>query len=89
MSWSFSGTGKPAALAKKAEEDRTRGKCVEPEETIRQTAFDIIAKSLGAMPENLPVEIAANGSQSKPQHDQEKFANNFSLSIKPLWGFVE
>lgn len=87
MSWSFSGIGLPGPLAAKARVDMTKCRCIEPEQTIKAMALNIIEHSLLAMPADYPVKIIANGSQGSPVEGQ--FVNNFTLTIEPIYGFVK
>jgi hypothetical protein len=90
MSWSFSGMGKPLAVMAKARKDLSQYKCLEPEEAIKNHILDIIDLSLSAYPSNAPVRIEASGSQHKPDSAKPDTAiNNLSVSINPLYGFIE
>ena len=66
-------------------------KCIEPEESIKANVVEIVKQALGAMPPGSIVEVIASGSQSNIDYnDPSKGATNqLSVSIKPLWGFVE
>jgi hypothetical protein len=87
MSWSFNATGKPAAVLAKMKADLARNKCVEPEETIKNGVLDIVDKALSAFPAGSPVEVSACGSQSTDATGAA--ANQLTVNIKPLWGFLE
>lgn len=88
MSWSTSAVGKPAAVAAKIAADIARIKCIEPEEAIKNKLGEAIAAALAAFPPESAVSIEANGSQSSSS--QPGIAtNSFSVSVKPLYGFVE
>lgn len=89
MSWSFIGMGKPDALAVKAAADMSRIKCVEPEETIKAKAIEIIEVALAAYPKTIAVDISAGGSQWTNGIDSSIATNTFTLMIKPVHGFVE
>lgn len=91
MSWSFSCVGKPAAVLKAADDQFSRVKCAEPEETLRQQALESIKKSLSMMPDSTAVQVDACGSQYSLDVAEGKpgFINTFKLEIKPLYGFVE
>lgn len=94
MSWSFYGVGKSSAVLTKAKNELSKIKCSEPEEAIKNSASNIIEASLLAMPEVSAVTIKASGSQG-PAYNNEgklvegKFVNTFTMSIEPLYGFIE
>lgn len=88
MSWSVSAVGKPAAVAAKLNDDFARmSPCVEPEETIRQSARSMISTALGSFRADQPVRVEASGSQNTI--DNEPQYNQLKVSIEPIWGFVE
>jgi len=88
MSWSVSGIGKAAAVRKAiAQQFANGGKCVEPEETIRQTAASLIDKALEGQSDAIAVRVIANGSQSMSSGVVNN--NSCSISVEPLYGFVE
>jgi hypothetical protein len=87
MSWSFYAVGKPAAVLAKARTDFSRITCSEPEETIKGKVLNILEASLLAMPESSAVSIKAMGSQVAGSDG--KATNNLSVSIEPMFGFVE
>lgn len=89
MSWSFYATGKPKAVLAKAdtEFERIAGYVAEPERSIAGQVHDTIKTALSAMPESSAVTIQSSGSQSAL--DDGRFANTVSLSIQPIYGFVE
>lgn len=87
MSWSFVAVGKPAAILEKARKDMTTYRCAEPEETIKGKVLNIIEASLLAFPEASAIEVNASGSQSMP--DPGHAINSLSVTIKPLYGFIE
>jgi hypothetical protein len=90
MSWSFSATGRPGAVAAKAAADLAKLKCVEPEETIKNKVLEIIATSLATFPPSSVVQVEAGGHQSTRLQDAFGVVfNQLSLTIKPLYGFVE
>ena len=89
MSWSIGGfLGKaPAVRAKVAKAFADSGKCSEPEETIRQSAAQIIDAALAAQAESQVVEVSASGSMSK---NGDVVTNNaVTISVVPKWGFIE
>lgn len=68
--------------------------CSEPEESIRRSVLTIITAALSAMPATAVVKVSASGSQSATyNHDTKTYdsdaVNQVSLSIEPIWGFVE
>lgn len=87
MSWSVSAMGKPAAVATKLAADFARIKCTEPEESIKNTVASAVATGLAAFPPNQAVSVEASGSQSSSNPGEA--TNSLSVSLKPLWGFVE
>jgi hypothetical protein len=89
MSWSVAAVGKASAVAAKLAKDIAASKCSEPEETVKNTVGTAIASALAGFPPNYAVEVMASGSQSKPDHTKEETTNQLSVTIKPLWGFVE
>jgi hypothetical protein len=91
MSWSISAIGKPAAVAAKLAAEFAKNSCSEPEESIRQSVATIVATSLRAFPPDHAVRVEASGSQSCPDFSKapNEKTNNLSVSIMPIWGFVE
>lgn len=68
MSWSFSGIGKPLAVAAKAREAADNGGkpyCAEPEETIRKEALEVVAKAASSLNAETVVQVNASGSMWK------------------------
>ncbi len=64
MSWSVLAIGKaPAVRAEIAKQFANASKCVEPEETLRQGAAQLIDASLEAQASHSDVRVAASGSQ--------------------------
>ena len=90
MSWSTSAIGKPAAVAAQVEKTLSNIKCMEPEETIKNTIKGILATALAAFPPNMAVKVDANGSQSVPDSATPTVTtNSLYVKIEPLYGFVE
>lgn len=90
MSWSLSSRlGKAAAVraAVAKEIASSTGKCSEPEETIRQQAFQIIDAALAAQNPNTVLEFSASGSMSTS--NGEVVSNTLNIKIEPKWGFLE
>lgn len=83
MSWSVSATGMSKAVATAVATQFTRLKCEEPEETIKNNIASIIAATLAAYPDDMPVTVAASGSQNGT-----KDVNTVNLSITPHWNFL-
>lgn len=91
MSWSVSAVGKPKAVAAAIAAQAANNKCKEPEEGIKSTVVEIVATACNAMPEGSAVEVTASGSmQCVDYNDPSKGnTNQLTVSIKPLFGFVE
>jgi hypothetical protein len=89
MSWSVSAVGRASAVASKLAGDFANSKCSEPEETIKNTVASAVASALSAFPPNTPVRVAASGSQSQPDHAKPEKVNQLTVSIEPLWNFLE
>lgn len=93
MSWSVSAVGRPKAVAAKIAKDIVAITCPEPEQTIKQSVATAIAAALEHYPEGYAVSVSASGSQS-PGYDSEKHTpqgllNSLTVSISPLYGFVD
>jgi hypothetical protein len=90
MSWSVGAIGKASAVATEIAKQFTNGsKCAEPEESIRQAAASLIATSLGAQTDpSKAVKVQASGSQSE-DYTTKLVSNSLSISIEPVYGFVE
>ena len=88
MSWSVSAVGKPVAVAEKLAKDFAKIQCQEPEETIKNHVAAAIAAGLSAFPPMLTVSVRASGSQSVNPHTCGT-ANQLSVTLEPLYGFVE
>ena len=88
MSWSVSAFGKaPAVRTAIAKQFEQGGKCMEPEETIRQSAAAIIDAALAGQAPSQVVEVSASGSMST---NSGKFTSNtLNIAVTPRWGFVE
>src|ERR1700758_5741504 len=90
MSWSIGAVGKAPAVAAKIAADIARIKCTEPEETIKNTVGDALARALAVMPPNMAVRVDAAGSQYAPDSTKPtEFQNSLSVKLEPLYGFVE
>ena len=89
MSWSFYGTGKPHAVARKAAVELGRITCMEPEQTIKLYVGKIIETALLEFPESgAAVKVEAIGSQAT-DGTTGTHINQLSLTISPIYGFVE
>jgi hypothetical protein len=92
MSWSVVAIGKARAVRIEIAGQFARGsKCSEPEETIRQSAAELIDRALSSTSEIFAVKVTANGSQgfkdySKPENGVH---NNLNIGIEVQHGFVE
>jgi hypothetical protein len=94
MSWSVSAVGKPKAVAASiAAQFATSHKCAEPEESIRQSTASTLAAAIEAQDPDSAVSVSAGGSQSEKYGPDGKrtgvFTNSLSVSVQPLYGFVE
>jgi hypothetical protein len=90
MSWSYAGHGRSSAVAADAAKRLDAIKCPEPEQTIKGKLGSIIALSLAALPEGLPVKVSASGSQYAPDASKPgEVINSVHLTIEPLSGFLE
>lgn len=90
MSWSVGAIGKTPAVRAQIANEFARNPCSEPEESVRQSAAATIDAALAAQDANIGVNVYANGSQSfKDYAAQTGVSNNLSITIEPIWGFVE
>jgi hypothetical protein len=83
MSWSV-GTKGPVTQVKDviAKQFETSGPCIEPEETIRQKARELIALALEHQGYSPNVEVSAYGSQST-DYETKAISNSLSIIITP------
>jgi len=89
MSWSVGATGKAAAVAKAiAKQFADAGKCVEPEETVRQAALSVISAAINGQGPKAAVTVNASGHQSGLPGTNE-VSNTLTISVQPLYGFIE
>lgn len=86
MSWSFNAIGRPAAVAAKLKADLARNKCVEPEETIKNTIVDLVGIALAAYPDGAVVKVEAYGSQSTVLTQS---THSLKLELTTIHEFVE
>ena len=93
MSWSVSAVGKSDVVAAVIEKQfENGGKCMEPEESIRQAARALLAASLKAQVPSAAVEVSAGGSQSTGASipgGPDVVRNTLTLTVKPFWNFLE
>lgn len=87
MSWSISATGMPEAVAAAIADQASKFKCPEPEQTILQSAVEIIAVACKSMPKDQAVAASASGAQTCKDAGNGE-CNQLAMSIEPLWGFV-
>jgi hypothetical protein len=85
MSWSVSAIGKPAAVASKVAADLSSYKCVEPEETIKQTAGQALIAAINAQDPDSVIQVTASGQSGTAP----KLNNTLNVSITPIYGFIE
>ena len=88
MSWSVAAIGKPAAVrAAIADQFAKGGKCAEPEETVRLEAAAMMDAALAGQTDPAKaVKVSASGSMSQ---SGTTISNSLSVSVEPLYGFVE
>lgn len=89
MSWGVSGTGRaPAVRAAIAMQFARHGKCMEPEETVRQAAATLIDAAIAAQDPTATLKVSANGSQST-DYTTKKVTNSLTLVVEPISQFIE
>jgi hypothetical protein len=92
MSWSVAAIGKTSAVRTSiASQFANGGKCVEPEESIRQGVAALLDKALESTSPSYAIKVVANGSQgyknySKPE---EGVYNSLNISLEVQHGFIE
>lgn len=86
MSWSFSGIGKGAAVARLARKAKEQPACSEPEETFRVQALELVALSAEAQGDDVVVKASGSGSMWKDGDVIRQ--NNIKIEVEPLYGFV-
>lgn len=90
MSWSVAAIGKAPAVRKEIADQFSRGKCNEPEETIRLQAAKLIDMALEATDPSYVVKVYANGHQSYTDWNKKANSNNaFNMVLEPQHGFLE
>lgn len=91
MSWSVSAVGKAEAVAKEISIQFAKsGKCMEPEETIKNAVAGTIAVALQAQDPQIAVKVQASGSMGyKNWKDHAGCGNSLNITIEPMFNFVE
>ena len=89
MSWSITLHGRPARVIESAKNQLGAQKCMEPEESIKGKVLEIIEACLSAYGDGTAVKLQASGSQYNPDLNDKQKLNSLSLSIEPLWNFLE
>jgi FlaG/FlaF family flagellin (archaellin) len=90
MSWGIGYVGKAPAVRTQCATEFANNPCAEPEETVRQAAAAVIDAALASQDASNVVRVAASGSQSfKNYTDQTGVTNSLSITIEPLYGFLE
>ena len=92
MSWSVAAIGKSDAVKKDIAAQFVRGgKCVEPEESIRQEVAKIINTAVGSIHNSFVVKVAASGSQGYKNYNkpEDGVYNVLNISVEVVHGFVE
>ena len=92
MSWSVGAVGKSPAIRTEIANQFTRGsKCIEPEESIRQSAAQTIDKALESISGPFAVKVLAGGSQNYKNYSkpEDGIYNNLTITIEVLHNFVE
>lgn len=88
MSWSVQAVGKVPAVCVEVAKQFSQGKCIDPEESIRKAAMDVIAAAIAAQGSNVVIKVAASGSQST-DYVTNVIRNQLNIVIEPLYGFLE
>jgi hypothetical protein len=95
MSWSVSAQGKPVAVRDAIAKQFAAISCTQPEEDIKESVAESIASALSFYPPDVPVKVIASGSQQDPdwgkktEENRGLRINSLSVSIEPIWGFLE
>jgi hypothetical protein len=91
MSWSVSAIGRvPAVRAAIAKQFADGGKCVEPEESIRQAAAKVLDSVIVAQDPTNVVKVTASGSQSfKDYGTKTGIGNGLTIVVEPIFWFLE
>lgn len=93
MSWSVGAIGKAPAVAVKLKADLDAMTCSEPENSVKDGAGVALIAALAAQSPTAVVKASASGSQSQT-YDKDGTTvllvnNTLSISVEPVWGFVE
>ena len=90
MSWSVTAIGKASAVKKAvAKQFVDGGKCMEPEETIRQSVATTIDTALGGFDADAFVQVSASGSQGYLNYSEKTGVfNSLTIEVKPLFGLL-
>ncbi len=90
MSWGVAATGKAPAVRTKLADDFSKITCSEPEQTVMKSAAAAIDAALAAQDLVTVVEVSASGSQRYKDYTAKTgVTNRLSVSIKPLYRFIE
>jgi hypothetical protein len=91
MSWSVGAVGRTPAVADDLVRQLNQYKCSEPEESVKQAAGATLAAALAAQEPGTVVKVLASGSQSQYQGKDGSpvYKNQLSLSVEPLYNFIE
>lgn len=84
MSWSISKMGLPKPVLAAIKKEQT-SQMSEPEQAIKDSIVGAIKLALRDMPDDMPVEISASGSQSDAG---DGTVNQFSVTVTPKWSFL-
>lgn len=87
MSWGINAVGKPAAVAAACQAQAASSSCAEPEETVKNQIVAAIVAACGGFNDKTAVRVVAHGSMSTSNGTPDY--NSASLTIEPLYGFVE
>jgi len=89
MTWSVSAIGRAPKVREEISRQFTLNKCVEPEESVRQSAAKVIDDALAAQDDNFVVQVSASGSQSSSDWNAKTgVSNSLAISIVPMYGFI-
>jgi hypothetical protein len=90
MSWGVAAQGKaPKVREEIARQFANGGKCMEPEETIRQSAAATIDAAIAGQHDEAFVKVSASGSMSfRDYSNRTDPTNSLSISIEPMHGLL-
>lgn len=90
MSWSVFGTGKAGALAVVLAEQFSRGRCDEPEETVKQAVAVAVAAVLAKAHPEAVFTVQASGSQYRASEQRAPgLVSLCTVDVKYVAGFIE